>query len=115
MVHSIDSGVFQQICLEPIVLFFKHFQYWKLHHHPPLPMAPRRFPANRTLLRRRVTGPEAGKLVALHRSWDESDDVVMVFESAPPRGGVTLRCPQTWLQDARETMKKWRFEGEHHL
>ncbi|CAL1174272.1 unnamed protein product [Cladocopium goreaui] len=48
------------------------------------------FPANRTLLRRRVTGPEAGKLVALHRSWDESDDVVMVFESAPPRGDV---CP----------------------
>lgn len=56
-------------------------------------MAPRRFPANRTLLRRRVTGPEAGKLVALHRSWDESDDVVMVFESAPPRGGVTRGYP----------------------
>lgn len=48
------------------------------------------FPANRTLLRRRVTGPEAGKLVALHRSPDESDDVVMVFESAPPRGDA---CP----------------------
>ena len=63
-----------------------------------------RFPANRTLLRRRATGPEAAKLVALHRNSD-NDEVVMVFESAPPRGGGTLRFPHRWLGDARETME----------
>ena len=91
MVHS---RVFQQICLEPIVLFFLTFSILEA---PPPPSSTSygatEVPANRTLLRRRVTGPEAGKLVALHRSWDESDDVVMVFESAPPRGGVTRGYP----------------------